>query len=278
MSLDLLRALVVFSESGTVEEASRRLGMTQAGVSLQLKKLEEQVGTTLFRPLGRKKVLTDFARDLCQSVAPPLRELEHRLAEVSRFSMDPKNRVLRVGGPAHALIHLTEIIDFPGRLIFQTLSSSEAIAFLRDDRIDVALVFDSEPAVDFISQPLFEDEFALVAPSDWLNGGDWSEFLTAVDSFFAKPAAIPKSERRRLKAVEEAAHREADIRFVVEDWTSVAALVSRGRAWSVMPGSLIPSETSRVSVPRNLLSPVVLNFVRDRKRDDLDLHFKSFRT
>ena len=84
LSLNLLKTFCVFAEVGKVEETAQKLKITQASVSLQLKKLEEETGQILFKTVGRKKLLSSFARDLFQSIAPPLIELEHRLKEVSK--------------------------------------------------------------------------------------------------------------------------------------------------------------------------------------------------
>jgi DNA-binding transcriptional LysR family regulator len=54
----LLRAFILLVETGSVSETSRRLGLTQPAVSLQLRRLEEDVRTKIFVTVGRKLVLT----------------------------------------------------------------------------------------------------------------------------------------------------------------------------------------------------------------------------
>jgi len=57
--LDVLRTFVTGMELGNFAKASERLGRSTSAVSAQLKKLEEQAGTPIFRKSGRGLALTD---------------------------------------------------------------------------------------------------------------------------------------------------------------------------------------------------------------------------
>ncbi len=61
MNLDphLLRALLVVAETGTVSGAAEKLARTQAAVSMQLKRLEADLGTQLLKRSSRGVSLTD---------------------------------------------------------------------------------------------------------------------------------------------------------------------------------------------------------------------------
>src|SRR5579885_2177358 len=54
-----LRMIVTGVELGSFARAADRLGRSQSAVSMQLKKLEEQTGKTLFRRSGRGLVPTE---------------------------------------------------------------------------------------------------------------------------------------------------------------------------------------------------------------------------
>lgn len=58
LDMGLLRSLAAFADHGTLAEAARRVGRTQAALSLQMRKLEAQAGEKLFEPASRKLVLT----------------------------------------------------------------------------------------------------------------------------------------------------------------------------------------------------------------------------
>ena len=57
--LDVLRSFVVGMELGSYARAADRLGRSTSAVSAQLKKLEEQAGTVIFRKAGRGLALTE---------------------------------------------------------------------------------------------------------------------------------------------------------------------------------------------------------------------------
>ncbi len=59
LSLDSLRTLVVAQDLGGFGRASERLGRTPSAISLQMKRLQEEVGVALFRKQGRKTLLTE---------------------------------------------------------------------------------------------------------------------------------------------------------------------------------------------------------------------------
>jgi DNA-binding transcriptional LysR family regulator len=58
LDMDVLRSLVAFDDHGTLAGAAEKVGRTQAALSLQMRKLEEQVGEALFERASRKLVLT----------------------------------------------------------------------------------------------------------------------------------------------------------------------------------------------------------------------------
>ncbi|TCA32220.1 LysR family transcriptional regulator [Rhizobium leguminosarum bv. viciae] len=57
--LDVLRTFSTGMELGNFAKAAERLGRSTSAVSAQLKKLEEQAGTPIFRKVGRGLALTD---------------------------------------------------------------------------------------------------------------------------------------------------------------------------------------------------------------------------
>jgi len=59
LDMDVLRTLVVATDLRGFMKAAVRLGRTQSAISLQMKKLEDQIGQPLFRKNGRGVALTD---------------------------------------------------------------------------------------------------------------------------------------------------------------------------------------------------------------------------
>ncbi len=59
LDLDTLRTLVLAADLGGYGQAAARLGRTPSAISLQMKRLQAEVGAELFRKQGRKVVLTE---------------------------------------------------------------------------------------------------------------------------------------------------------------------------------------------------------------------------
>jgi DNA-binding transcriptional LysR family regulator len=59
LDLDILRTLTTGTDLGSFARAAERLGRSQSAISLQLRKLEEQLGVELLRKQGRGLVLTE---------------------------------------------------------------------------------------------------------------------------------------------------------------------------------------------------------------------------
>lgn len=73
VSLDSLRTLVTTQDAGGFGRAAERLGRTPSAISLQMKRLQEEIGVPLFRKEGRKTLLTEqgeialrYARNVLQ--------------------------------------------------------------------------------------------------------------------------------------------------------------------------------------------------------------------
>ncbi len=64
LDIDLLRAFATIAASGTVSAAAERLLRNQSTVSLQLKRLEDLVGHTLFKRSPRRMTLSSYGETL----------------------------------------------------------------------------------------------------------------------------------------------------------------------------------------------------------------------
>ena len=66
LDVDLLRTLVAIADTGSFNRAARAVFRTPSAVSMQMKKLEDQVG----RPLATVEEMTAFDRDYAPPFSP----------------------------------------------------------------------------------------------------------------------------------------------------------------------------------------------------------------
>ena len=83
LDLDTVRTLVLAADLGSYSRAAGRLGRTPSAVSLQMKRLQESLGTTLFRKHGRKVVLTE-AGEIALRFGRRMRVLNDELLDTVR--------------------------------------------------------------------------------------------------------------------------------------------------------------------------------------------------
>ena len=95
MSIRHLRTLLAIAERGSFAAAARQVNLTESAVSMQMKALEQELGTVLFDRSSRPPALTDAARAL-------LAEAEELVAGYERLTRrkghdSPVEGLLRLG-------------------------------------------------------------------------------------------------------------------------------------------------------------------------------------
>ena len=64
LDLSVMRTLMAVVETGSFARAARRVGRSESAVSLQMKRLEEQLGEPVFLRTGKRMALTDAGTTL----------------------------------------------------------------------------------------------------------------------------------------------------------------------------------------------------------------------
>jgi DNA-binding transcriptional LysR family regulator len=141
--MDLLRTFWWVRETGGFTAAARRLNSTQSTVSMQIRRLEDQVGTTLFQRLGRHVQATTDGERLA-SYAGQLLALNDQ-AWNDMTSAELSGRV-RLGIPDDFAFYLPDVIrefreQYPGVDLQVTCDLSVTLMNrLSADQLDLAVV------------------------------------------------------------------------------------------------------------------------------------------
>jgi len=96
LDIDLLRTLVAIADTGSFTAAADQVGRTQSAVSMQMKRLEEQIERPLFARDGRASALTSAGQDLLIYARRILRLQD---AAVSSLMQPEMEGVARIGIP-----------------------------------------------------------------------------------------------------------------------------------------------------------------------------------
>src|SRR6266513_1957403 len=174
-----LRAFATLARTGSFTLAAKELYLSQSAVSHSMKALEQDVGCRLLDRVGKKVLLTQAGEQLLHHAQKILSEMSQARDSLRQLGKWGRAR-LRVGASTTACQYILPAVlrefkeSFPQCLInVEPGDTPEAIALLRENRIDLALALQpkNEEKMDF--HPLFTDEMVfLMSPSHpWATAG-----------------------------------------------------------------------------------------------------------
>lgn len=141
---EVLRTFVAISETGNFSTAADAVFRTPSAVSMQIKKLEEQLGVTLFLRDARSVSLTHHG-EMLLSYARNILALSNEA--VSRFIMPELAGVVRLGAPDDIGERLLPSIlksfseTYPGIMVDVTVDMSIGLKKrMQEQRLDLALI------------------------------------------------------------------------------------------------------------------------------------------
>ena len=154
MELRHLRYFVAVAEELSFTRAAERLGIKQPPLSLQIRQLEIEMGTPLFRRLTRGIELTAAGSLLLEEARDILESVERAKTDVKRRARGESGQIW-IGYSSSAYFHPTVnnvtrefCARYPGVIIFAEEGSSGLLpAKVRANVIDAAFVW--TPAVEF---------------------------------------------------------------------------------------------------------------------------------
>jgi DNA-binding transcriptional LysR family regulator len=141
--LDLLRTFATVRETGGFTAAARRLNSTQSTVSMQIRRLEAQVGTPLFQRLGRSVQATTDGERLATYAGQLLALNDQAWHDMQSAELSGR---VRLGIPDDFAFYLPEVIrefreQYPGVDLQVTCDLSVTLMNrLSADQLDLAVV------------------------------------------------------------------------------------------------------------------------------------------
>ncbi|TMO57167.1 LysR family transcriptional regulator [Pseudoalteromonas phenolica] len=168
LTFRLLRVYVTLVQTGSISETARQLHLTQPTVSIQLKKLQETVGQTLYIFKQQKFVLTEAGNALhlsCQRIFACLDEFNAQLTDIKaghsghlKIAMVNTAQYIlpRLIGPFQAL--------YPEIEITLEIGNREQVLQRFERGLDDLYVFSHPPSLEHaIAEPFLANPLVLVA-------------------------------------------------------------------------------------------------------------------
>jgi len=170
MEIRQLKAFLAIAEAKTFTAGARRVNVTQAAISMQIRQLEDEVGLQLFTRTPRRVILTEAGEMLLERARKILREHDTAVAEIAELAGAEYGR-LRIGSASamFATAQLPSILQnlkgtFPNAEITVSSGTSQILV----DKIlhgDVDIAFVSLPVDNshVTTELLFSDEIVAIA-------------------------------------------------------------------------------------------------------------------
>src|SRR5690606_23250377 len=101
MEIRQLKAFLAIAEAKTFTAGARRVNVTQAAMSMQIRQLEEEVGLPLFTRTPRRVILSEGGEDVLERARKSVREHDAAVAEIAGVAGVEYGR-LRIGSATGA--------------------------------------------------------------------------------------------------------------------------------------------------------------------------------
>jgi DNA-binding transcriptional LysR family regulator len=241
-----LRYFLVLAEELHFGRAARRLSMSQPPLSLNIQQLEASVGTRLFTRNSKQVALTAAGK----AFVPAARSLLDQAAQAAALAKDVGQGMagsLNIGFAGTMLYSgLPEILArFQAqhpllRVMLKELSSSEQLIELAHERLDLGFVHTTRVPPGLSQILVASQAFVCCLPAGHALAGEASLPLALLQG---EPFAVvsrtvsPDYHDRILQTCLDAGF-YPEIRYELQHWLSVVALVSRGMGVALVPAAL----------------------------------------
>jgi DNA-binding transcriptional LysR family regulator len=170
MEIRQLKAFLAIAEAKTFTAGARRVNVTQAAISMQIRQLEEEVGLPLFTRTPRRVILTEAGEYLLERARKILREHDSALAEIAEVAGAEYGR-LRIGTASgtFAMNQLPAIMaglreKFPNAELSVASGTSQALVDkMMHGELDSAFVSLPVENLNISTESVFSDEIVAIA-------------------------------------------------------------------------------------------------------------------
>lgn len=288
MEIRQLKAFLVIAETQTFTAGARRLGITQAAISMQIRQLEDELGIQLFTRTPRRVIITEAGEALLDRARRILNDHDGAVAEIAEIAGGQFGR-LRIGTASgtFAMNQLPSIIlqlqkSRPyADVTVHSGTSHELVERILNGEVDTAFVSLPVENLNITTETLFTDELvaiahpahplanerqitaAALANEDLILGEQGGNTRRMIDEFFANANVRPHivMELARQEAINEMV--ENDLGVGMAGVKSVAKPVAAGKliTWAIK-GASIKWELGLARLRGGHFSPIAQEFAR----------------
>lgn len=264
LPMDVLRSFITVADLGTLTRAGEVLGRSQPAISLQLKRLDEILESTLFERYGTRVVLTVDGQRFSAYARRILALNDEAVADLTQSGVTGK---IRFGIPGEfAPTLLPKILGrfsqtYPGVKLEINCDLSKNLLTSRVDTYDLILALD-DPNSGLSRKSVCEDDLV------WVGGAEESRSLSAPLSLVV--AKEPCIYRSRILSTLDQAGIPWEIVYTSSDLTGIIAALREGLGVTAMTRQTVPQSLEILANSRQLpfLGKVGLHLIYNQKSPD----------
>lgn len=264
MELRQLRYFIEVAEREHITEAAEHLHVAQSAISLQISKLEDELGVVLFDRIGRNIKLTPIGKTFLTHAKAAIKAIDYAKTKVEEY-LDPENGTVKIGYPTSLANHLlpTVISSFKSKhpnVSYHLRQGSYAflIESVKKGELDLAFlgpVPEGEPEIE--AHMLFSERISALLPVTHPLASRESLSLNDLrhDDFVLFPKGYVLHDLA-FEACQQAGY-VPNVTAEGEDMDAIKGLVSAEMGVSLLPDGTFYDRTSSLTVQIPLVSPRV---------------------
>ena len=253
MTLTELKYVIAVARMRHFGRAAESCFVSQPSLSVAIRKLEEELGVTIFERRTSDISITPIGQQIVEQAQRVLDE-SRRIIDIAQNGHDPLAAPLRLGviltiAPYLLPNLLTELSDSCSQmpLYLEESFTDELLEKLRSGQIDAAIMADTIHGTGMMTQTLYQEEFVVAVPSHhpWVNRNfvnadelkDQTMLLLGSGHCFRDQIlGICPDLNRRTKSD------RSEVQHTVEGSSllTICHMVAQGLGITVLPASAVP--------------------------------------
>ncbi len=252
MTLTELKYVIAVAREHHFGRAAESCGVSQPSLSVAIRKLEEELGVSIFERRSSEIALTPVGEKIVEQ-AQRVMEESRRIADIAHEGQDPLSGPIKLGviytiGPYLLPELIRELSsDQPNMPVYlEENFTSELLERLKTGQLDLAIMADTIADTGFMTLELYSEEFVVAVPSHhpWVNRNyvnsselkDQTMLLLGAGHCFRDQILGVCPDLMRFQA------QASDVQRTVEGSSlqTICHMVAQGLGITVLPASAIP--------------------------------------
>jgi len=254
--LQQLRGFCYAARTKSITRAAEKLSLSQPSVSLQIKALEQELGTTLFERRGPRIELTHDGERLLELARPLVEAIDHLDANFAALRESPERGTVNIAAGGSTLQYLLPPFveqytrEYPQVDVrLHNVTGKAGLALLRDGEVDFAVgpMFDTPPDIAF--HPLVTYEPMLITRHDHPLAGRSRVTLKEIAKY---PLILPPKTQSTYRVVESVLNEHSldyDVKLEVGGYDVIKKYVELGLGISIVMSHCLTGADHLHSIP-----------------------------